>query len=110
MAEYPFEELDTRNMSEGMHVLFQYVSSIEPIFFPLVLFAIFIIVCLGSFFTQKNLTGKGNFLASASVAGFITTIAAYVLSLVPGIVNTFTVIVCLVVSIVFTLLFLLKKD
>ncbi len=105
----PFEELSNRNMSEGMHVLFQYVSSVEPIFFPLVLFAIFIVACLGSFFTQKNLTGRGNFLASLSVAGFITTITAYILSLIPGIVNTFTVVVCLVFSIVFTLLFFLKK-
>ena len=96
-------------MSEGMHVLFQYVSSIEPIFFPLVLFAIFMIACLGSFFTQKSLSGRGNFLASLAVAGYITTIAAYILSLVPGIVNTFTVVVCLVLSAVFTLLFFLKK-
>ena len=105
----PYEELGNRNMSEGMHVLFQYVSSVEPIFFPLVLFAIFIIACLGSFFTQKSLTGRGNFLASAAVAGFMTTMAAYVLSLIPGIVNTFTVVVCLILSVVFTLLFLLKK-
>lgn len=105
----PYEELGNRNVSEGVHVLFQYVSSVEPIFFPLVLFAIFIIACLGSFFTQKSLTGRGNFLASASVAGFMTTMAAYVLSLIPGIVNTFTVVVCLILSVVFTLLFLLKK-
>ncbi len=105
----PFEELGTRNMSEGIHVLFQYVSSVVPIFFPLVLFAVFIIVCLGSFFTQKSLTGRGDFLASLSVAGFITTITAYILSLIPGLVNTFTVVVCLVLAIVFVLLFLLKK-
>ena len=104
-----FEELNSRNMSEGIHVLFQYVSSVEPIFFSLVLFAIFIITCLGSFFTQKSLTGRGNFLASSAVAGYITTIAAYILSLIPGVVNTFTVVICLVISIVFTLLLFLKE-
>ena len=104
-----FEEISSRNMSEGFHVLFQYVSDVEPIFFPFLLFAVFIIVSLGSYFAQKELTGRGNFLASLSVAGYITTIVAYVLSLIPGVVNVFTIAVCLVVTIIFTLLLILQK-
>ncbi len=104
-----FEEISNRNMSEGMHVLFQYVSSVEPILFPLILFAVFVILSLGSFFAQKQLSGRGNILASFAVAGYITTITAYVLSLIPGVVNTLTIVVCLVTSIIFTLLLILQK-
>jgi len=104
-----FEEISSRNMSEGFHVLFQYVSDVEPIFFPFLLFAVFIIISLGSYFAQKELTGRGNFLASLAVAGYITTIVAYVLSLIPGVVNVFTIVVCLVITIIFTLLLILQK-
>ncbi len=106
-----YEELVERDLSEGMHVILQYVASVEPLFFPLTLFAFFLVVSFGSFFATKELTGtSGNLRASLAVAGFATTLVAYVLSLIPGVVNSTTVMVCLVSSIIFTFLLFLPRE
>lgn len=105
----PYTEIEDYNTSEGLHTLFQYVASVEPMFFPFTLFALFIIASVGSFFAQKEMTGKGNLKASLAVAGWFVTIVAYVMSLIPNLVTTITVVVCLILSVVFTLLLYLDK-
>ncbi len=104
-----YKEFSEVNATAGVHTMFQYVAEIEEIFFPLTLFVIFMIVALGSYFAQKEMTGRGNAKGSFAVAGFVTTAVAYVLSLIPGVVNTLTVVVCLAVSIAFTLLLFLPR-
>jgi len=104
-----FEEISNRNLSGGINQVFIYVADIEPIFFPLILFSIFIITSIGSFLAQKNLTGRGNIKASLAVAGFIVTIIAYIMSIIP-LINIFTVIVCFIVTTFFVLLLLLPKS
>lgn len=104
-----YEELGNRNLSEGIPALFRYVSDVEPVFFPLILFAFFIIVSVGSYFAQKETIGRGNFKASLAVAGYLTTGVAYVLSLIPGVIGTFTVMVCFILSVLFTLFLLLPE-
>ena len=106
-----FQEITDRDLSEGMHVILQYVASVEPIFFPLMLFCLFLVVAFGSFFATRELAGgRGNLKASFAVAGFVTTSAAYVLSLIPEVVNTTTVVISLVTTILLTLLLFLPKD
>jgi len=98
------------NQSEGIQVIFSYVSEIEPLFTPILLFVIFFISAIGSYFLERNFTGRGNLLGSLATGGFVTTVIAYVMSLIPNFINTITVIICLIITIVFVLLFLITKE
>ena len=93
-----FTEINDVNTSAGVHTLFQYSADIVPIFIPLLMFAMFIIVLMGSYFTQRRLTGKGDFPASFSVAGFILVVMTFVLSLIPNLVNDFLLIIAVVIA------------
>ena len=105
-----YESISGRNMSRGVVAILEYVSDIEPLFVPLTVFVIFLSLSLGSYWLEKGLRGKGNFLGSLAAGGFSTTVIVFVMSLIPGFVNNFVVIVCLIISVVFVLLFLLSKD
>jgi len=104
-----YPELSTVNMSEGLYKLPIYISEIEPYFFPYFLFAIFIMLAFGSYLIDKSFSNKGHIRASFAVAGLITTILAYFMSLIP-MVNGQTVIICLVLEIVFVLLLFIPQN
>lgn len=87
--------------------LFIYVMTISPVFVPIMLFSIFMVVALGTFFSQQRLTGRGDFAASFATAGwFVTIISAGILSLVSNLVNVTTLVVCVSVSIIGTIILL----
>jgi len=98
------------NTSEGIQVLFLYVASIVPIFIPLLLFSFFIIMALGSYFAQIRLRGRGNFVASAAVASYITAIIAIFMTLQPGLIDTFTLSVTIIVAILTTFWLFVSKE
>jgi len=89
--------------------LFLYPASVVNIFIPMVLFTLYIIVLLATYFSSKRLTGRGDFFASLAVAGYFTTIIAFVMSLVSGLVNITTLVVCIIAAIVGTTLLLISK-
>lgn len=68
----------------GLTGLFQYVSGVVPIFIPMLLFTFFVIVSVGSYMGQIRIFGRGSFSQSFAVASYVTTIAAFVISLIPG--------------------------
>lgn len=94
----------------GLESLMQYVSYTIPIFVPLLLFGLFMIVLLSSYFAQRYRDGRGDFLASFVVAGFLTTIVAYLLMLMPGVVNSLTLVVCTIVTVIGVLILLNTED
>ena len=98
-----YETLADRNTSEGIHQLFIYVVDIVPIFLPLVLTSFFLIVALGGFFSEQRLNGKSDFSMWFAIAGYVTTGAVLILSLIPNLVDTYIVVVAIVVSIIGTL-------
>jgi len=104
MIKMTYSTLSDYNTSEGMHVLFQYVAETVPVFIPLVLFAVFVIVSFGTYFSQRRLSGRGDFIISFAVAGYITVLVAYVMSLIDGLINNFTVIICVVIAVLGTLM------
>jgi len=87
------------NTTAGPHTLFVYAAEIVPSFIPMVIFAIFLIALLGSYFSQRRLTGSGDFPASFAAASFISTIIAFVMSLLPGLINNNVVIIMVVISV-----------
>lgn len=105
----PYKELSETNFSEGLYTMFQYVAEIVPIFFPLLLFCIFIVFSVSSFLIQKQQTGRSNFFSSMVVAGYLTTIISFVMNLIPGLINPIVPVICLVVSMIMTLIFFVSK-
>lgn len=86
----------------------QFPSIDTIMFYPLILFAIFIVFTLATFFKEVRREGKGNLLSSLAVAGFVTTVVAVLFSLLE-IIQTRIVVITLVISIVFQVIYLLTK-
>lgn len=99
-----YTEYSTVNSSEGLQVLFIYVNDVTGgLFINMFLFALFIVAMMGSFFASKRTTGQGNLAVSFAVAGYFVAGASIILSLIPNIVNIFTVIISVVVAVIGTL-------
>jgi hypothetical protein len=90
--------------------LFVYVSQAVPIFIPLLLMSLFVIVSLGSFFAQRRLTGTGNFWGSFAVAGYFIAVVSGVMSLIPNLINSFVVVICIVIAVIGTAMLIHSGD
>ncbi len=89
--------------------MFEYVGDIVPIFYPFFLFTIFIIITFLIYSREKTLTGRSNILLNMVVAGWTTTIFAILLSLI-NIVDIFTVVVCIIITVTLILISFVSKD
>ena len=94
----------------GIEGIFLYAAEIVPAFIPMLLLAVFIITLFGTFFSQKRLTGNSDFLSSFAVAGWFTTVIAFILSLTPNLVNIYVITVCITVAIIGTILLLTSGE
>jgi len=90
--------------------LFLYPAHIVPSFIPLVLFALFTITLLTTFFSQKRITGMGDFFASFAVAGYFTAIIAFIMTLVPNLINVETLVIAVAIAILGTILLLTTQN
>ena len=90
--------------------LFLYPAHIWEGFIPLVLFGLFSIVTLSTFFSQQRLSGKGDFFVSFAVAGFFTSIVAFSMKLVEGLINTYTLITTFIIAIIGVVLLFVSKS
>ena len=81
-----------------------------PYIIPLVLLSLFSIVLLSTYFSQKRLTGRGDFFSSFAVAGFFIAIIALVMTLTEGLINNTTLTICIVVSVIGAIFLIISKD
>ena len=86
----------------------QFPSTDTIIFYPLILFAIFMVFTLSTFFKEVRREGKGNILSSLAVAGFVTTAIGVIFSLLE-LINVEIVVITFVISLVFQVIYLLTK-
>jgi len=96
-----YKEFSDVNASEGVQTLFVYVNEVtNGLFSAMLLFSLFMIILLATFFSAKRTSGgeDANFPASFAIAGFITASAAIVMSFVDGLMNITTLVVAIVVS------------
>ena len=105
-----WQELSDVNTTSGMHKVWVYASTTVDIFTPMVLFVFFMIVLLASYFSQKRSEGRGDFITSFAAAGFSTFLVALAMTLVAGIINLSTLVVCFVVAIISALALLISKS
>ncbi len=94
----------------GLAGLLTYPAHVWAGFTPLLLFALFSIVLMSTFFSQKRLSGRGDFFSSFAAAGYFTAIIAFVMTLVEGMINITTLVTCVSVALVGTILLLTSKN
>jgi len=103
-------ETFTEFNASGVEGLLTYPAQIVPIFIPVLLAVFFLIIALASYFSQKRLGGSASFVSSFAVASYVTTVLAIAMTLIPNLINTFVIIVCLVISALATLWLYISKD
>lgn len=104
-----YTEIQSFNIT-GIEGLLLYAAEVVPIFIPLALLSLFLIVLFGTFFSMQRVSGKSDFLSSFAVAGWFTTIIAFILSLNVGLVNLLTLTICIVVSVIGAILLITSGD
>ena len=90
--------------------LLTYPASVVPQFIPLVLMAVFLITMMGSFFSQKRLTGRGDFLVSFSIAGFFTAVISFLMTLVEGLINLQTIVIISAIALIGIILLMINNN
>ncbi len=92
----------------SLRTLLQFPSIDTPIFWPLILFAIYVVFTFITFFSEVRRTGSGNFLSSLAVAGFITTAMATIFTFL-DLIQLQILVITFAISIVFQVLYMLSK-
>lgn len=99
------------NVSEGAQVLLVYANDITGgLMTPLILFAFFIIIMMGSYFATKRQIGTGNLPASFTVAGFTTFGLSILMSLIPNLINPLVYVICLAISVIGLIWLMFSRD
>lgn len=95
-----YQTLEEANKTSIVGVL-SYVNDIVPAFTPLMLFALWLVILLGSYFSQIRTRGYGDLLGSFAVANIIVAVLAVVMTLSSEpIINIPTVVICVTLAII----------
>ena len=100
-----FTELDALNDSSLKSIL-QFPSIDFALFWPLIQLTLFFIVVFTSYFAEKERTGRGNFLSSLAVGGFISIIVGLLLNLMQ-LIDRITFVITFVLGIVLIVIYML---
>jgi hypothetical protein len=87
-----------------------YTAEISPSFWPFVLFGFWLIGTMGSYFSQKRLTGTGDFFGSATVGCFTTTVVASILFFITDALPLFYLIIIMTLTLIITLIFFNSRE
>lgn len=106
---YTLPPANFTNGSQGLEALIIYEVQQVPLLGPGLLLFVFFIIFGAGYFSQERKVGRGNFPMWLSIAGLITTTGGFVLFLYSGIINLETIIICMVLTILFSLWFLMTS-
>ena len=82
------DELSTVNLTDDITGIFLYTNTVtDGLFTPMMVFAFFMVIMLGSFFSMKRIEGKGDLLASFTVAAFLSTGLSVIMLMRAGLIN-----------------------
>ena len=106
-----YKSITDYNMSAGLQVPFVYVNDVTGgLFIKLLLVSIWLIFSIGSYFIQKRSVGTGDFPMSLAVAGFVTSVIAILLRLIPNLVDGLSLAIVIIVTGISILYFLFSRD
>lgn len=98
------------NTTNTLEELLAYQSGQIPILWPMILLLIFVTILGSGYVYLEKKTGKGRFSMWFAIAGLITTTLAFILFLIPGLINLEVVSICVIVSVVGGLWFLFSAE
>ena len=105
------ELITERNMTEGMHILFVYVNDVTGgLFIKALLISIWMIVTMGIYFSQKKSVGRGDFPMCVAVGGFVVVVFASIFRIVPGLLDTLTFSIAILLALLGIAYFFYSKD
>ena len=88
------------NLSGGIDPVIKGISTSVPPFIPMFLVFVYGIITLGGFIAQKNRTGYGDFPMWSTLGGLGTLLVALPLSISAGIINTITLTIVVLVTLI----------
>lgn len=74
-----------------------------------ILFFIYVVILSAGYFSQERRTGAGNFAMWSAISGLITTTGSFALFLFDGIVNLQVIVICVVVTMVSAVFFIVGE-
>lgn len=105
------ELITERNLNEGIHQLLLYLNDVtHGIFIIMMIVTIFMVFLLSSYFISLRTRGVADFPASLSVAGFVTSVVAILLRLIPGLINGFVLLAILITTMLSVLWLLSSRE
>lgn len=111
-----YEDIGNRNASAGLHILFIYVNDVTAgMFINLLLFGIFMIFALSTYFISRERIGTGDLPMSFALASFITVIIALLLKMIKttgnyALVSNATLGILIALTGIFVLWFMFSRD
>lgn len=106
----PYQTIDEVNTSEGLHTFMVYANDIVPIFTPMLLFVLFIVAFMASYFSTLRLRGDANASASFAVSGMFIALVSVFMSFIPGLINLTTMVACFGVALIGFLWLILDRN
>ena len=94
----------------GINGILATSSDAVPLLPALILFALFIILSFGAYFSTVRRIGYASMPSVFAVAGFVTTVIAFMMSIIPNFINTLTIGFCVIIEIGFVFWLYLSKD
>lgn len=103
-----YTTLDELN-DTSLETILQFPSRDFALFWPLIQLAFFIIIVLASYYAEKDRTGRGNFLSSLAVGGWVSIIVGMFFNYLQLIDRT-TFIITFVLSAIFIAIYMLTDN
>lgn len=95
-----FEYTNATN-NTGLSGIFGYVANISSMFAPMLLLSLFVIIFLGSSYSQMRTRGSKDTLGSFAVASIVTAVIAILMYMVqPPIISGQVVVITLVLAVI----------
>ena len=110
MAYQTLDNFSASSSEEGLGMLLVYVANIVPLFIPLVLFALFVITGVGTFMFQEKSKGSGDLPSSFAAASVLVALTSFLMTLIDGLINLTTIIVCFVVAVIAVIFLFISKE
>jgi hypothetical protein len=94
----------------GMDDIFVYLANEISVFIPFLLLGIYLTVSLSIYYGTRRFQGQADFFVAFATAGFFTSIVGIVMSLTFGIINNFSLILILFLTVISIVLLLMKRN
>ena len=106
-----YQTIETINCtSRGINCVMQVASTAVPILPAIILLCLFIIITMATYYATTRRLGRGDLIASATGAGFVCCVVAYLMSLIPNFITNATIVPCIVIEIILVFMLIGSRD